>query len=430
MHFEEGRSPSRGQNRQPDPVHKALFVFGLIAPMITFVVAVSGLTVYQKTVGLIAMIASYLMICAYLFQRARGNDRLQTTDDHDFADVPKAKEGDDPMLALEDASQFFGSSLRPADMFRLVSSRVNDIYPFAASALFVPDTESLVLHVSHAYGQSPETIEKFTGEKTAGLAGMAFLSGEVEIDPQLEIETALRDTADLVGFRSAVAIPLTHEGSVFGVFQMYLADQPSNNDEERALLETIGDRISPLFLSSRAFERTVSNALTDPLTELPNERALYMVLENQLAESQRFRDERPLSVLSVDIKGFDETNQQYGHSTGDRLLRFAGATIRSSLRKMDFLARSVNDEFAVVLPTATEKTAAEVIERIKAEFADTSFQLSDHEEVKLWLNFGWATFWKDGESAEQLLQSARLRKQQSKSEDPNNVLWFKKEYVN
>ncbi|HBE83609.1 MAG TPA: hypothetical protein DDW24_12660, partial [Blastocatellia bacterium] len=64
MHFEEGRSPSRGQNRQPDPVHKVLFVFGLIAPMITFVVAVSGLTVYQKTVGLIAMIVSYLMICA------------------------------------------------------------------------------------------------------------------------------------------------------------------------------------------------------------------------------------------------------------------------------------------------------------------------------------------------------------------------------
>ena len=76
------------------------------------------------------------------------------------------------------------------------------------------------------------------------------------------------------------------------------------------MLEAIGERVAPLFLSSISVERSISNALTDALTNLPNERAFFMVLENQLAESQRFRSERPLTVMTVDIKNFAEANQE------------------------------------------------------------------------------------------------------------------------
>ena len=155
-----------------------------------------------------------------------------------------------------------------------------------------------------------------------------------------------------------------------------------------------------------------------------------MVLENQLAESMRYREERPLTVLTIDIKGFGEVNTKLGHQTGDRILEFAGARIKEQLRKMDFLARTVNDEFAVILPTASEKTAAEIVNRIEAVFAKTPFAFSENEDVKIRLNFGEATFWKDGDTAQQLIRHARLRKQQAKSEEPVGVLWFPKEYVN
>ncbi len=48
-------------------------------------------------------------------------------------------------------------------------------------------------------------------------------------------------------------------------------------------------------LGSIAYERTQANALTDATTDLPNERAFYLVLENQVAEAQRNRGERPLT---------------------------------------------------------------------------------------------------------------------------------------
>ena len=163
---------------------------------------------------------------------------------------------------------------------------------------------------------------------------------------------------------------------------------------------------------------------------MPNERAFFLVLENQLAESLRHRHDRPLTVLTIDIKNFADVNQTCGFAVGDRMLVFTAENLTSQLRKMDFLARSTNDEFLLVLPTASEKFAGEIIDRIQAHFAAATFGISESEETKVWLNFGWATFWRDGETADQLLRSARVRKQQSKAEEPTKVLWFPKEYVN
>ena len=208
-------------------------------------------------------------------------------------------------------------------------------------------------------------------------------------------------------------------------------DQPLNVDPDlHTILHAIGERVAPLFLSSISFERSISNALTDAVTNLPNERAFFMVLENQLAESQRFRSERPLTIMTVDIKNFAEANQNFGFAAGDRILDFTAAQLSSQLRKMDFLSRSASDEFLIILPTASEKFADEIVQRIKDRFATEVFAVSETEEIKVWLNFGWATFWQDGETAEQLLQNARVRKQQAKAEEPSKVLWFPKEYVN
>jgi diguanylate cyclase (GGDEF)-like protein len=417
--------------RRTDPLQKALLAFGLVAPAVTFAIAISGLTVGQKTAILVSLAAIYIGICATMLMRHRtAAVSIEIAENLNTESEPEPDDIRDRLIALEEASEFFGSSLKPDDMFRLVASRVEEIFPFAAAMLLVPDEKTGAMRASHAYGSNEEILSGAFSEMTAGIAGLALISGEVEIDRVLEVEMAARPAEHLKGFTSAAAIPLIHQGEAFGVFQVFTDEAIEADAENRELLETIAHRIAPLFLSSRSLERTIANALTDPLTNLPNERAMFMVLENQLAESQRYRDERPLSLLTIDLKGFDEINQRFGHATGDNMLRHCGEIIRQSLRKMDFLARAYNDEFVVVLPTASEKMAADVADRIKVLFAESPFEISEHEHIKIWLNFGWATFWKDGESAHQLLHVSRLRKQQAKSAQPDNVVWFGKEYVN
>jgi GGDEF domain-containing protein len=73
---------------------------------------------------------------------------------------------------------------------------------------------------------------------------------------------------------------------------------------------------------------------------------------------------------------------------------------------MDFLARSANDEFLVVLPTATEETADEIVSRINDVFNQLTYKIDETQQFYIRLNFGSATFWRDGESAKQLMQHA------------------------
>ena len=407
--------------------HKLLILFGLMAPALTFVVAVSDMSMGMKTAWLASISGVYAAICGWAYYRFWDAERSSAVSTRRSAAPAEAV---DPMTSLEEAGVFFGSSLNPADTFRLVSARVRDIVPNSASLLLVPNADNNQLSVKYVDGADaePETFSEI--EVGVGISGMAFLSGEIEIDGDLSIERFALGRAGFANAKASAALPLKHEGEVFGVMQLVFAEPIDRRDDLRVTMEAIAERISPLFLGARAVERSLSGALTDPLTDLPNERAFFMVLENQVAESLRFGDERPLSVLMADIKGFEEANRAFGHTTGDRVLKFAGETIRKSLRKMDFLSRAAGDEFAIVLPTAGEATAKEVIERIRSGLASAAFQVSEHETIRLWLHFGSASFPGDGETAEELVQAARTKKQESKAEAPAQLFFVDKEYVN
>ncbi len=403
----------------------ALILFGLVSPLLTFFLAVSSFPEWVKISVLVLLAFGYSLICFWSFKRWEPEVRRSIGS----ASSPTDSLADN-LKAIGEASEFFGSSLKPADLFRLVSNRVAQVFPFANSALFVAAGSDETILIAQAAGPNTNELLQVEMPLDRGLAGMAWVSGEIELDIDLKLEQAAMPAEALVGSLSAAAIPLSHEDKVFGVLVLYTDRRIEADASLHDVLKAIGDRVGPLFLTSISSEQSMSNALTDTLTRLPNERAFYMILENQLAESHRFRSERPLTILAIDIKNFDEANQSFGFTVGDRLLGFTAENVASQLRKMDFLSRSANDEFLVILPTASQKVADEIMQRIRQRFVDENFSVSETEDIKVWLNFGWATFWQDGETAEQLLQNARVRKQQAKAEEPAKVLLFPKEYVN
>ncbi|HMJ08711.1 MAG TPA: sensor domain-containing diguanylate cyclase [Pyrinomonadaceae bacterium] len=427
MEFKEA-SASHGAAGGPSTrVYTALAVIGLAAPTVTFLIAVSGLDPRTKIYGLATTSLVYFAICFWSFRRLRSESFRSSLNRGDHAGEVDLN---GKLLALEEANEFFGTSLQPADTFRLVSSRIREIYPFTASVLFIIDAGGSNLHATHADGGDDRLLPGSAIEKGRGIAGLAVLSGDVEFASDLKAERELFTPKALDGLRSAAAIPLSYKDEVFGVIQLFSETKLPVDGRSREVLAAVAERVGPLLRGSMAFERSLSNALTDPLTSLPNERAFFMILENQLAESIRFREERPLSVISLDIKGFDESDNGGDAGEGERLLSFVGDIVQGQLRKMDFLARSISDEFLIILPTASESTAKEIVNRIQIAFAQTPFKTGDGDDIKVWLNFGSSCFWKDGENANQLLQSARLRRQQAKSQDPDKVLWFNKEYLN
>jgi diguanylate cyclase (GGDEF)-like protein len=177
------------------------------------------------------------------------------------------------------------------------------------------------------------------------------------------------------------------------------------------------------------FESTADESLTDGITGLPNERAFFAVLENQIAESLRYREQRPLTIISMDIQEFGEINSRFGHVTGDDVLAFTAKTVKDQLRQMDYLARISGDEFAAILPTASEKTVKIIIDRISKSLASVGFATPSGEQLTLTLNIGSATVLVDAENAPDLFTAARTERNRNKNQRPGAVLYFPTESV-
>lgn len=399
-------------------------VFSFVVIVTTFFVSNSELTFETKTLVFLAIALAYPVLCAafYFWQRRRLTNfqNIETVTNFD-SDI------EDKLFALEEANEFFGASLKFSDMFRLVASRINEIVPFSSCVLYLRGDGDNVLQIRYAVGEKSREFMNFHDDTNKGLAVKAFLSGKTQIDELLNYEKRVFAPELLTNFKSAAAYPLKNRLETFGVIVLY---GDNLNQSTATILTAVGERVAPLFANSFAFEQSISNALTDTLTNLPNERGFFLVLENQLAESLRYRNDRPLTVLAMDVANFADVNQKYGHVAGDRLLAFAATIIKKQLRQMDILTRSAGDEFLAVLPTANESISNEVVERIRRAFVLTPFSISEQENLNLTINFGSATCWRDGETANQLLTTALLRKVQDKSTERNKVIWFPKEFVN
>src|SRR5262249_22793517 len=116
-------------------------------------------------------------------------------------------------------------------------------------------------------------------------------------------------------------------------------------------------------LLEQSLKRVEEVAATDPLTGLYNRRHFSRVVEQLFAEAQRY--DKDLSCVMIDLDGYKQFNDRYGHQLGDQLLVVAGKVIAANMRRMDVAARYGGDEFILLLPHAAGEEAARVAERIR-----------------------------------------------------------------
>ena len=124
-------------------------------------------------------------------------------------------------------------------------------------------------------------------------------------------------------------------------------------------------------------------ATTDALTELNNRRQFFELASQELKRAHRY--ERPLTVLMLDIDYFKSINDNYGHHSGDVVLKAFAALAKGTLREADILGRIGGEEFAAVLPETPLDAGILVAERLRdatsklavnAKDADINFTIS------------------------------------------------------
>ena len=143
-------------------------------------------------------------------------------------------------------------------------------------------------------------------------------------------------------------------------------------------------------------------AYKDSLTDIANRRQLGIEAENAFALAKRY--ELKLAVLYIDLDGFKNVNDTFGHDLGDEVLIQVARCLRQTMRTNDVVARIGGDEFAVLLYNSNLQATIDTRERLQHKLAH--LPLSKKHRLTVQASIGYALYPDNGSDLSELLRHA------------------------
>ncbi|HQL02220.1 MAG: Response regulator PleD [Synergistetes bacterium ADurb.Bin155] len=215
------------------------------------------------------------------------------------------------------------------------------------------------------------------------------------------------------GSISEIDVPILDGERVLGVVTVEGYAPFDSQDEE--FLTILSGHLASLWKSLELVAEVESLALTDQLTGLPNRRALFQRLDSEEKRLNRYGGK--MSIVMMDMTGFKEVNDTYGHLMGDATLQAASLCVRDSLRESDFVARFGGDEFVVLMPETGAEEAAAATKRISEKLVEVRVS---GIPLKLTAHFGLSRYPEDGKKLAAVLKKADDRMCEEKTPPGNN----------
>ena len=268
------------------------------------------------------------------------------------------------------------------------------------------------------------------GQWGGGPEGLAIRAGSpvalnnLQFDPRFK---PWRKEALKRGYASMISLPLRMGGAVSGVLSVYASEQNAFDAAEMELLLQLSEDLAYGIKSLRTRAEIAKQAWHDSLTGLPNRSLLGDRMRQAMAHAKR--TERILAVLFLDLDGFKQINDQYGHASGDELIREIAARLVNSVRAEDTVARLGGDEFVVIIANLgrseigeVAKIAALVAEKIRTALSNP-FHF-ENSEVLITPSIGISLYPSDADNPEDMIKGADAALHHAKSQGRNNYQFY------
>ena len=207
---------------------------------------------------------------------------------------------------------------------------------------------------------------------------------------------------DWVG--SIIGIPLKVGSNVVGVMNLSRSTVGGFSSSELRLLGLLSDQAAVAISNASLHQMISHQAYSDTLTGLPNRRALDERLEEEVQAARR--NNYSFAVIMMDLDGFKDVNDTYGHATGDDVLRLVFNQMARGVRNTDFLARYGGDELTLILSQSDMSSAQIVAEKIVEGMRSIKFKLPDGKKLKLGISGGIAIYPVNARNGPDLLRAA------------------------
>jgi diguanylate cyclase (GGDEF)-like protein len=243
----------------------------------------------------------------------------------------------------------------------------------------------------------------FSQPRKNGLTETAARQGRNIIVEDMKNHPLYKDSSpDWSG--SIIGMPLKMGDKVVGVMNLSRAKTGGFSSSELRLLHMLANQAA-VAISNASLHQSVSiKAYTDTITGLANRRALDEHLESEIINARRTTS--TFAVIMMDLDGFKNVNDSFGHDVGDQVLRIVFNVIASGIRSSDFIARYGGDEITLLLARSEMQAAKLVTEKILENLANFAYKAPNGKTIKLGVSGGIAIYPMHGRSGPELLRAA------------------------
>lgn len=317
--------------------------------------------------------------------------------------VEQIKQANREVYTLYSLAREFGAAMSLGDTLSLFAGKVGELVPYDACAIYLLDDTGEFASAVHVAGPKSDLLLEKRVKVGDGPTGYALKQNKTveNADPALDLSTPANAGNE---FRTMISRPLVAENNIIGAISVYSSGLTQYQDEHIRLLETVSKIAADAIAKSLLHAEAATHALTDPITALPNARALRLEFDKEVKRAVRAGSS--FQILMLDLDGFKAVNDTYGHKVGDRLLTSLGGVIRSELRDYDFLARYAGDEFVALIPDTDSESVKELCKRIQNAVTEFGIEMINGDVARVGVSIGASSYPAKGESFDNLIISA------------------------
>lgn len=318
--------------------------------------------------------------------------------------VEQIKLANREVFSLYELAREFSSAVDLEETLELFAKKVGDFVPFDTCALYLVEEGRKYAIAAHVEGLNHDLLISRRMKIGQGATGYALKTNEnvINADPDLDFAYS---QVDLTGqYKTMASLPLIADEELIGAVTIYARELAEFGEEHIRLLETISRIAADAIGKSLKHDEATTNALTDPMTSLPNARSLQIQFDKEVARASRGGSS--FQLLMLDLDGFKAVNDGYGHKAGDAMLREVGRVIREQLRDYDFLARYGGDEFVALIPDAQPEDVIDLCRRIEKAVSEFRLPVTEERSASVGVSLGAASYPDHGDTFDQIIVAA------------------------
>lgn len=354
-------------------------------------------------------------------ERKHAEAQVLSTNDELLALVNELQWRDRQMQLMNRMNELLQSCITPAEAYRVISLCAADLFPGHNGSLAILPSRNENLEVVSRWGTEVIMESSFAMDDCWALR-LGQIHEVIDLEKGLLCHHFKHPPEG--GY---FCLPLTVQGEMLGVLS--LIDNTIQRGEHppglKQLAVTVGETIKLSLSNLKLRDELRSQAIQDPLTGLFNRRYLDETLPRELNRAQRLA--APLCVVMLDMDGFKQFNDSFGHAPGDELLRTFADVLRKYLRKSDISCRYGGDEFVLIMPDSPIADTQERVEQIRTHLNELQqVQHAGQQLGMITLSAGIASMPEHGSTESELLKAADEAMYTAKQGGRNRIVVYLK----